>query len=443
MSVDVRLRNFQKKKKKKKKNEKKKKTKQKQNKSQQMSDDQQLTPEQLEERRLLRSMAGANKAKSPFAAKPAVVVEALPTPAAPAAATSATSPRAAGGVAPWKQRQLDAEAETRARLEAESVAKQAQLKVSVHGVDTAATMLSPRADAESVQQERILVDYLHGKTGATDAVQHAADAERERLESIFKAKPTTNKKRFEPIAKEAQERLVLAQKEREEAEAKADAEADALEARRNQLVSERAIAATQTIRAAERHYDGPDNKTEFLNDLERGLVAELTALRADPDSFRKKLIARRMQYDGLVVKLHDPNGPTVSLKTADGVAAVDAAIKALEGVKSSPLKHEKDLTRAMFTAVRKAAGAKPNAVADVASYGKVSGSARQIMYRGPIIDALDIVLALLVDDGEPQRTRRDAILADKFKHFGVAAACDETGKFNYCHIILISNFEGK
>lgn len=403
-----------------------------------MSDEAQLSAEQLEERRLLRSMAGANKAKSPFAPKPVVVME----PIAPAAAAT-TSPRAPGEVPLWKQRQLEAEAETRARLEAESAAKQSQLKVTVHGVDTAATMLSPRADAESVQQERILVDYLHGKTGATDAVQHAADAERERLESIFKAKPTTNKKRFEPIAKEAQERINIAAKEREEAEAKLDAEADALDKRRAQLVSERAVAATQTVRAAERHYDGPDAKSEFLNDLERGIVAELAALRADPASFVKKLLQRRMLYDGHVVKLHDPNGPTVSLKTSDGVAAVDAAIKALEAAKPAPLKHEKDLTRAMFTAVRKAAGAKPNAVTDVANYGKVSGSARQIMYRGPIIDALDVVLSLLIDDGEPQRTRRDAILADKFKHFGIAAACDETGKFNYCHILLISNFEAK
>lgn len=42
----------------------------------------------------------------------------------------------------------------------------------------------------------------------------------------------------------------------------------------------------------------------------------------------------------------------------------------------------------MFTAVRK--GGRPNAVADVANYGTVSGSARQLVYRGPVLDATDV-----------------------------------------------------
>ena len=425
-----------------------------------VADDSDLTKEELEERRLLRSIAGASKAKAfsitPSASTSNSSAASLASPrtatAAPAPTSSSSSstqsPRDSNASVPvWKQRQLEAEAATRARLEAEAAAKQAQLKKSVHtaaaGDVDSAGMLSPRAGADEVQRERVLVDYLHGKTGATDEVQRAADAERERLETIFKAKPGVNKKRFEPIAKEAQERMAEAEKEREAEHAKREAAADAAEQRRAALIAERARAAVATLRAAERHYDGPDAKTEHLNELERGVVAEIAALRADPAAYKKKLLDRRMRYDGNVLTLADPDGPTVHLKTSEGVAAVDAAIKALDLASPAPIAHEKAVTRAMFTAVRKAPNAKPNAVADIANYGAVSGTARQLMYRGPVIDAADVVISLLVDDGEPQRTRRDALLADKFKHFGVAAACDESGKFNYCFILLLSNFAEK
>ncbi len=404
----------------------------------------------------MRSIAGASKAKafsitavSPRAAAVGTAQSPRDAASAAAAASAAKSPRAHdGGVPAWKQRQLEAEAETLARIAAEGAAKQAALHKAQHSPRdssvASAGMLHPPPSADEVKHERVLVDYLHGKTAATDEVQRAADAERERLETIFKAKPTVNKKRFEPIAKEAQDRMAEAEKEREEAHRKADADADAADRRRAELVAERARAATHTLRDAERHYDGPDAKlVEHLNALERGIVAEIVALRADPPAYKKKLLARRLQYDGNVLKLDDPDGPTVHLKTADGVAAVDAAIKALELTAAAPIAHEKALSRAMFTAVRKAPGAKPNAVADIANYGKVSGSARQLMYRGPVIDAVDVVVSLLVDDGEPQRTRRDALLADKFKHFGVAASCDESGKFNYCYLLLLSNFEEK
>jgi len=420
------------------------------------ADESDLTKEELEERRLLRSIAGASKAKA-FSITPsapstnsnssnnsASSVASPRTTAAPSVASPRTqSPRDGGSVPVWKQRQLEAEAATRARLEAEASAKQAQLKKSVHTDVDSAGALSPRAGADEVLRERVLVDYLHGKTGATDEVQRAADAERERLETIFKAKPGVNKKRFEPIAKEAQERMADAEKEREAEHAKREAAADAADQRRAALVAERARAAVATLRAAERHYDGPDATTEHLNELERGVVAEIAALRADPAAYKKKLLDRRLRYDGNVLTLADPDGPTVHLKTSEGVAAVDAAIKALDLASPAPIAHEKAVTRAMFTAVRKAPNAKPNAVADIANYGAVSGTARQLMYRGPVIDAADVVISLLVDDGEPQRTRRDALLADKFKHFGVAAACDESGKFNYCFILLLSNFAEK
>jgi hypothetical protein len=53
------------------------------------------------------------------------------------------------------------------------------------------------------------------------------------------------------------------------------------------------------------------------------------------------------------------------------------------------------------------------------------------------------VTAILVDDGQADRSRRDALLADKFKHFGIAANVDEKGQFNYCYLLLLSNFEEK
>jgi len=363
-----------------------------------------------------------------------------------------TSPKAKDGEVPvWKQRQLLAEQETRERLAREAQEKQKQVASSVHhgpSADDVPTYLSPRmkTDADHVDQTKTLSNFLKSDKVDVETAKQAAEAERERLESIFKAKPTTGKNRFTAVSEEAKANMATAnaraEEENKREEARESERAAAAAATAAKLTKERTTTAEKALADAYEHYDSAMAGELHLNELERGIAAEIATLRADPRAYAVKLVARRAAYDGNVLTLHDPAGPTLRIKTTDGVAAVDEAIRVVERAHAAPLALERALVRAMFTAVREDKG-RPNAVANVANYGTVSGSARQIVYRGPIIDAADVVTAILVDDGQADRSRRDALLADKFKHFGVAANIDEKGQYNYCYILLISQFAEK
>jgi hypothetical protein len=168
----------------------------------------------------------------------------------------------------------------------------------------------------------------------------AAEAERERLESIFKAKPTTGKGRFTAVSEEAKANMATANARAEEEHKREEARESerAAAAAGAKLTTERAVTAEQALADACEHYDSAMAGELHLSELERGIAAEIAALRANPRAYAAKLAARRAAYDdGNVLTLHDPAGPTLRIKTSDGVAAVDDAIRAVERAQAAPL----------------------------------------------------------------------------------------------------------
>ena len=148
----------------------------------------------------------------------------------------------------------------------------------------------------------------------------AAEAERERLETIFKAKPVANKQRFAGISEQAKANMANADAVRAEEEKRADAAAAALKDKVAQLTAQRVALSLSRTRVADAHYASADAASMHVNDLELLIVREIEQLRADPRHYIAKLRVRRECYEGNVMTLSDPSGgPTLRIKTSDGV----------------------------------------------------------------------------------------------------------------------------
>lgn len=171
----------------------------------------------------------------------------------------------------------------------------------------------------------------------------AAEAERDRLENIFKAKPTTNKTRFAGVSEAAKANMAKAETERDLEEKRQEAAEKAAQELTAKLTRDRVALSAQRLSAANAHYDGPNADELYVNELEKALVAEIGLLRADPRAYAAKLQMRREHYENGVLTLRDTknsSAPALRIKTSDGVAAVDEAIALLHKTKPAPLQVE-------------------------------------------------------------------------------------------------------
>lgn len=161
--------------------------------------------------------------------------------------------------------------------------------------------------------------------------------------------------------------------------------------------------------------------------LEDAVLQEINLLRKDPRGYAGKLRALRPSYRGNRI-LRGGDEPAIAV--VEGVAALDEAIRALEG---APRRLPRlGLSRGLARAARVHAddcdahdllgheghdGSSPDE--RVSRFGEWSGVVAENISFGPL-DAEEIVIGLLVDDGVPDRGHRDVLLTRELFFAGVA-----------------------
>jgi hypothetical protein len=226
-----------------------------------------------------------------------------------------------------------------------------------------------------------------------------------------------------------------------------EAAAAAAAAAKQGAIDARKATAVQDRQEADAHYRDPEHTVAHLNELELAISEAILDLRAAPSTFGPALLQQtrpKDKYDGTAFHLTPADGLPVVLRTKEGYAAVETARAELAALSAAlpELEPSAGLTEAMYRAVR-ANGDRPNALATLAEYGKVSGSAKQLMFRGPYQSGADVVASMLVDDGNDARSRRGALLAPKWRHFGLAASVSEDGRSVECWLLLAVGFVEK
>jgi len=177
--------------------------------------------------------------------------------------------------------------------------------------------------------------------------------------------------------------------------------------------------------------------------LQDGIVEEVNAVRADPDSYSAFLKEMRRHYRGKHLRRPGES----PLLTKEGVKAVDEAIRFLDEQNPvSRLKESKGLTRAAGDLVeaqgplgetghRGPDGSQP---ADrIGRHGKWESIIGENIAYGRYRTGRDVVAGLIVDDGVPDRGHRKTLFHPSFRLIGV-----NCGPHKVYRTMCVMNFAG-
>jgi hypothetical protein len=158
-----------------------------------------------------------------------------------------------------------------------------------------------------------------------------------------------------------------------------------------------------------------------LTGLERDVLGLLRRLRTDPQYFIDLIERFRLPFfDGDAMLLTSPvDGSRMRFITAEGRAAAEDAIRELRRIASGLPLTEPKLSAGMTLAAKQG-------LPENSSFGCIRQFGR---FEGKVVEccafdqhtAEDIVLQLLIDDGDDSRTKRKMLLDRQFQHVGVAA----------------------
>ena len=166
------------------------------------------------------------------------------------------------------------------------------------------------------------------------------------------------------------------------------------------------------------------------------LLEEINSLRTNPSGYANKVLKLKSNFEGNIFKSLDG----VKIKTEEGAAAYDEAANFL---KSAPavekLTSSRGLTRIAEDLLENIQRVDPEQIDSidmkqiVAKFGDYSGSFGRIMEFGGA-SAEQIVMNIVVCDGDKNRTQRNNILNKDFKVVGVAMGDHKT--FRKCTTII-------
>ena len=161
--------------------------------------------------------------------------------------------------------------------------------------------------------------------------------------------------------------------------------------------------------------------------IETRIVAELNRARADPGAYAAELRRYRTLYRGRIV--WTPGNP-VGLRTQEGTAAVDEAIRFLAAQAAlPPLTDTRLLARAAgdHAADQERSGLQGHGGRDGSSPaerirrrgGGIYAGTGEVIAYGPT-DAASVVRELIIDDGVPDRGHRRLMFSPRFRAAGAA-----------------------
>jgi uncharacterized protein YkwD len=177
---------------------------------------------------------------------------------------------------------------------------------------------------------------------------------------------------------------------------------------------------------------------------EAGIVAEINRARADPPGYARELRRYRTYYRNGIVRT--PGNP-VGLRTLEGTAAVDEAIRFLaRQAPLPPLDQAAHLRRAAadHVADQSASGRRGHQGRDGSSPaerirrrgGGLYGASGEVIAYGPE-DAISFVRELIIDDGVPDRGHRILLFSPRFRFAG--AACGRHPGWRYVCVVDLSD----
>jgi uncharacterized protein YkwD len=177
---------------------------------------------------------------------------------------------------------------------------------------------------------------------------------------------------------------------------------------------------------------------------EAGIVAEINRARADPAAYARELRRYRSYYRGGIVWVP---GKAVGLRTREGTAAVDEAIRFLSRqAPLPPLDQASHLRRAAANHVadQSASGGRGHQGGDGSSPaerirrrgGGPYGASGEVIAYGPE-DAISFVRELIVNDGVPDRGHRILLFSPRFRFAG--AACGRHPGWRFMCVVDFSD----
>lgn len=186
----------------------------------------------------------------------------------------------------------------------------------------------------------------------------------------------------------------------------------------------------------------------YLSPLEKEVVDEINLARAQPQKYLAFVEEYKKYYKGNQLFLP---GSTRPITTFDGVAAVDEAISFLRTVPPAPpleiakglwlaaKDHASDLSGNGIIGHKGSDGSYPNARVD--RYGKWGEAiAESIVYN--VDTARRMVVALIIDDGTPNRGHRKNIFDPNHRVIGVSVSAPASFG-SKCVIDYVGSFKEK
>jgi uncharacterized protein YkwD len=178
--------------------------------------------------------------------------------------------------------------------------------------------------------------------------------------------------------------------------------------------------------------------------VEAGIVAEINRARADPPGYARELRRYRSYYRNGIVWV--PGNP-VGLRTREGTAAVDEAIRFLARQPPlPPLAQASHLRRAAadHVADQGSSGRRGHRGGDGSSPaerirrrgGGLYGATGEVIAYGPE-DAVSFARELIIDDGVPDRGHRILLFSPRFRYAG--AACGRHPGWRFMCVVDFSD----
>ena len=172
--------------------------------------------------------------------------------------------------------------------------------------------------------------------------------------------------------------------------------------------------------------------------FEEQLVDEINELRTTPEQYAQKVRKYVRYFADKTLKIP---GSKVGIRTEEGAAAYEEAADYLVNFETElkPLEPSKGLGRICVDFLEKAKGVDPEDIRSINlegiidNYGSFSGSLNRAMDFGGE-DPEQVVMNLLVCDGDPNRGNRESLLSTDFNKVGVAFADHPT--YGFCTLII-------
>jgi uncharacterized protein YkwD len=185
-----------------------------------------------------------------------------------------------------------------------------------------------------------------------------------------------------------------------------------------------------------------------MTTLEAEVIQEINFARANPGKYAGYLEETRKYYTG---KSYLPPSRSKPVTTFDGVAALDEAISFLktkealgplqpsQGLACGARDHAQDMALKGTSGHRGSDGSLPND--RISRYGTWKSTVGEaIVYR--VSTAREMVLELIVDDGNPGRPHRNNVFESGFQVAGVSIS-PQSNHGSFCVITYAGGFEEK